>query len=149
MKTLVPALLCLMLLNAGCATSSPPLGTMAQGICTRDLNPWGHASQCSCEPGWQYDQRAGLCLDSGEALPIMVQGKLMAGVMAIGGETTGFVITTSQGEPYDLFLKMADQEKLLKLDGLTLEVEGDELVIQSLERNERKAIIVEKISVLE
>ena len=53
----------LMLLSASVAFASPRVGIRPEGICTRDINLWGHASQCSCAEGQVYEERAGLCLE--------------------------------------------------------------------------------------
>lgn len=79
----------------------------------------------------------------------MIQGPVTTGVLAIGGESTGFSIKTSEGDLYELILKTADQEKLTKLNGIWLEIEGELISIDSVEIKGRKAIIVEKIAVLE
>jgi hypothetical protein len=114
-----------------------------------DVNPWGLSSRCSCDQGKVYDQRAGLCFENGEAEEITVQGAVSAGIAAIGGETTGFEIKTQTEKSYELILKVVDQEKLSTLDGMWFEIVGELINIESVEKKERQAIIVEKIAVLE
>ena len=46
-------------------------------------------------------------------------------------------------------MKVPDQEKLKKLDGMYIEVAGELITITSVERKGREAIIVEKLAVLE
>ncbi len=122
---------------------------MVEGACTRDINPWGHAGRCSCDVGQKYDERAGLCLAGDEIETVVVSGAVTAGMMGIGGETTGFIIETKNGDVYELILKTADQDQLNKLSGMWFEIEGELIAIESVERKERKAIIAERISVLE
>ena len=149
MKKISIITVCLAFLACSSALASPRTGQRSVGICTSDFNLWGHSSQCSCDQGKVYDQRAGLCLDDGEAEEITVQGAVSAGMAAIGGETTGFEIKTQAEESYELILKVVDQEKLSTLDGMWFEVVGELINIESVERKERKAIVVEKLAVLE
>ena len=137
------------MLTSSLVWASPRTGQRPEGICTSDFNLWGHSSQCSCDEGRGYDQRAGLCLDNGDPEQITVSGPIAAGVAAIGGETTGFEITSKEGDTYDLILKVADQEKLSSLDKMWFEVTGELIVIEGVERQERKAIIAEQLGVLE
>jgi hypothetical protein len=76
-------------------------------------------------------------------------GAVSAGLAAIGGETTGFEIKTQAEGSYELILKVVDQEKLSTLDGMWFEVVGELITIESVERKDRKAIIVDKLAVLE
>lgn len=131
------------------ANAAPRSGQTPQGICTSDINSWGHASQCYCSNGEVYDERSGLCLEKDEAEKIMVQGTVSSGMMAIGGETTGFTIETSEGISYELILKTADQEKLSKLSGMWFEMEGELITIEGVEIKARKVIIADRVAVLE
>lgn len=139
----------IMLFCVSVAIASPRTGIRPEGICTRDLNLWGNASQCSCAEGQVYDERAGLCLEGLNSKEILAQGALSANLAAIGGETTGFAIKTPEDDVYELILKVPDREKLKKLDGMYIEVAGELITITSVERKGRKAIIVEKLAVLE
>lgn len=143
------ALTLILLLSASIAFASPRVGTRPEGICTRDLNLWGQASRCTCDQGQIYDQRAGLCLEDVKGEEIIVQGAVAAAMAAIGGETTGFEITTPEAHTYELILKVPDQEKLRKLDGMWFEVTGELIIIDSVERKGRKAIIANTLAVLE
>lgn len=96
-----------------------------------------------------YDERAGLCLEGLNSKEILAQGALSANLAGIGGETTGFAIKTPEDDVYELILKVPDREKLKKLDGMYIEVAGELITITSVERKGRKAIIVEKLAVLE
>lgn len=145
-------LLCLVFLLSSChstAMISPRMGTNPVGICTMDFNPWGQASQCSCDQGQKYDERAGLCLSDGDAENIITQGKLETGMMAVGGETTGIVLTTYDDQSYELIVKVEERERLEKISGQSFEVTGELIKIESVEREERAAIIVEALNVLE
>ena len=148
MKNILLASLTILLFSSA-VWAAPRTGVRPEGICTSDFNLWGHSSQCSCAVGKDYDQRAGLCLDASEAEEITVSGPISAGMAAIGGETTGFEISSKQGDTYELILKVADQEKLSSLDKMWFEVTGDLIIIEGIERKERKAIIAETLGVLE
>lgn len=149
MKTISIMAVFLTLLVCSSPFAAPRTGQRSVGICTSDFNLWGHSSQCSCDQSKVYDQRAGLCLEDREAAEITVQGAVSAGLAAIGGETTGFEIKTQAEGSYELILKVVDQEKLSTLDNMWFEVVGELITIESVERKERKAIIVDKLAVLE
>ena len=148
MKNILLASFCLVLLSATVYASSRT-GARPEGVCTSDFNLWGHSSQCSCSEERTYDQRAGLCFDQAEAEEITVSGPIAAGLAAIGGETTGFEITSQQGDIYELILKVEDQEKLRSLDNMWFEVTGELITIEGVERQARQAIIAETLGVLE
>lgn len=142
--------LLVLILCASCVSAfSPRTAHLPQGICTRDINEWGHAGNCSCESNLQYDPRSGLCIDAQTTESITIQGVVTADAMAIGGETTGFVIESKEGRSYELILRISDQKKIRKLSGMWFEVEGGPLVIHSVELKKRNSIIVERIRVLE
>lgn len=134
---------------AAASTASIRIGHVPDGICTRDFNLWGHASSCNCDEGAVYDDRAGLCLEGEESEKIIVQGAISAGMAAIGGETTGFLIETSEAKSFELILKLEDQQKLTKLSGLWFEIEGEPIIIESVEMKHRQVLIVDVIRVLE
>ena len=73
-----------------------------------------------------------MCLDGADAIEITVSGAIAAGMAAIGGETTGFEITTKEDVTYELILKVADQEKLSTLDKMWFEVTGELIIINAL-----------------
>ncbi len=148
MRNILLASFSLILLGSS-AWAGPRSGVQPEGICTSDFNPWGHSSQCSCADERTYDQRSGLCLDQAEAQEITVSGPISSGLAAIGGETTGFEITTKEGDTYELILKVADQEKLSSLDQMWFEVAGELITIEGVERKDRQAIIAETLGVLE
>lgn len=141
--------ICVVLITISSAMASPRVGQRPGGMCTRDINLWGHASQCSCDTRNIYDERSGLCFQGDEVEQIMVQGAIAAGMMAIGGESTGFSIKTSEGDSYELILKTTDQEKITQLNGIWFEIEGELINIESVEIKGRKAIIADRIAVLE
>lgn len=72
-------------------------------------------------------------------------GLLQTGIMAIGGETTGTILITDQGE-YDLIFENAHLEehkkKLQELKGKKIKVTGKVLTIEGIERPRRMAIKV-------
>ncbi|WP_163340132.1 hypothetical protein [Desulfopila sp. IMCC35008] len=149
MKITPTMAICVVLFTFSPAMASPRVGQRVVGICTNDLNLWGHASQCSCDSGIIYDERSGLCLQGDDIQQVTVQGAITAGIVAIGGETTGFSIKTSEGDSYELILQSADQDKLTKLNGMWLEIEGELINIEAIEIKGRRAIITERIAVLE
>jgi hypothetical protein len=137
------------LLSCSLVWAAPRTGQRPEGICTSDFNLWGQSGQCTCGEGNVYDPRSGLCLEDAEVEEITVSGPVSAGMAAIGGETTGFEITTREGDIYELILKVADQEKLSTLDQLQVEVSGELILIEGGERQERRAIIAKAVGVLE
>ncbi|WP_136809018.1 hypothetical protein [Desulfosediminicola flagellatus] len=141
--------ICVVLVTTSCAMALPRVGQRPEGICTRDLNLWGNASQCSCTTGDVYNERSGLCLQGDNIEQITVQGAIIAGMMAIGGESTGFSIKTPEGDSYELILTTADQDKFTRLNGMWFEVEGELITIDSVKIKGRKAIIADRIAVLE
>lgn len=136
-------------LSVASSAPSPRLGQQPAGVCTRDFNPWGQASRCTCAEGSVYDERAGLCLSGDKSDDMLLQGAVSSDVAAIGGETTGFLIETAEKETFELILTIEDQDKLRKIDGMWFEISGEPITIESVEMAERQAIIVDKISVLE
>lgn len=149
MKQIWITVVCFLLLTSASVWAAGRTGQRPEGICTSDFNLWGHSSQCSCSDGSSYDERAGLCLEEAAPEVITVQGSVTAGMAAIGGETTGFEITTKAGETYELILRVADQEKLSTLNKMWFEVTGELVVIKGVERQERRAIIGDTLAVLE
>lgn len=141
--------ICLILLTATPILASQRTGHQPEGICTRDINPWGHASSCTCNTDQVYEQRAGLCLEGSVDKKIIVQGSVTADAVAIGAETTGFIIKTPEHKSYELFLKMEDQEKIKKIRGMWFEIEGELITIRSVELKQREAIIVKRLAVHE
>ena len=40
----------------------PSCAISPTGVCTRDINPCGHPSQCNCSSSYAYNQSLGLCV---------------------------------------------------------------------------------------
>ncbi len=137
-----------LLLFTTSAIAAPRVGSEPERMCTRDTNLWGYASQCACANGKIYDERSGLCLQGHAAEKIIVQGVISSGIMAIGGETTGVMITTSEGISYELILKISDQKDLLKFSGMMFEIEGELITVNGVEIQDRKVIIADKVTLL-
>ncbi len=131
------------------AMATPRIGIQPEGICTRDINPWGQASHCSCSGGNMYDERSGLCLQGDAAQKIMVQGTVSTGIMAIGGESTGTVIKTSEGLSYELILKSTDQQKVSQSGTKWCKIEGELITMEGVEINDRKIIIADTVTLSE
>ncbi|HYX33880.1 MAG TPA: hypothetical protein VE954_12260 [Oligoflexus sp.] len=114
--------------------------------CTKDINLWGHASRCACPVSSLYDPRLGACV-IGTYEPIMVSGQILAGLGAIGGETTGIALRTFENPEisYELVLNKVDSKKLSQLNGLPFEVEGDFINLPGVEIPSRPAIIVREL----
>ena len=70
-------------------------------------------------------------------------------MVAVGGETTGFLIETDDGRAYELVLALDDREKLEKSSGMWFEIEGEAITIEGVEQGRRQAIIADQIRVLE
>lgn len=79
--------------------------------------------------------------------PVTVTGKLEAGLMAIGGETTGTRVTTSNNRVYELeFVQHPElQESIDEFDGKEVTVTGPMRLIRGVERNDRWVIDVLKL----
>ena len=149
MNKIMVFVICVFLASCSVASITPRLGTMPEGMCTRDINQWGQSGHCSCEEGKTYDERAGLCLAAGGGGKVIVQGTIVAGMDAIRGETTGFEIRNFEGVSYHLALKVDDRKKLQDLSGLWFEVIGDVVIVESAEMKNRKIIIVDSLHFLE
>ena len=137
--------LAIMPISSFAGKSVEPEGIYPSGVCTRDFNPWGHASRCACPDTYQYEQRAGLCIPKDSSLEeIETEGTLRAGVVAIGGETTGVELITDQGS-YELILERKELDTISRYDGLTVEVTGDLIYLPKVEKASRPALIVKNI----
>ena len=115
-------------------------------ICTRDINPWGHPSKCSCpQQNYRYNPRIGLCVhqDDQNEKQVTLVGVLRTQVMAIGGETTGTTLLTDNGT-FDIILSRSRMERMnvKALDGKNVSVTGYVTTLTGVEIKERKAIIV-------
>lgn len=82
----------------------------------------------------------------GERIKIEVTGKLKTGLVAIGGETTGTIIT-AQNHAFELQLKGADQQALAeKLHNKVATASGELTIRQGVEvRKPRWIITVETL----
>jgi hypothetical protein len=76
------------------------------------------------------------------------QGTLQTGVMAIGGETTGVVLKTSQGS-WELVLNDAQKKTISSFHNKEVEIKGTATTLPGVERLDRKAITVESITLKE
>lgn len=85
-----------------------------------------------------------------ESTVVLAQGVLRTGVMAIGGETTGYELDLlDHSQTYELILSDALKSKIQHLNGMTIEVEGFLKFLPGVERGPRPAIIVNDLRVLE
>jgi hypothetical protein len=80
---------------------------------------------------------------SGDYIKVEIRGTLRAGMMAIGGETTGTVIT-ARGATWELDLKGVTQgrQKAESLDGRAVLVKGALEIRPGVERRERAIVTV-------
>jgi len=80
---------------------------------------------------------------SGDYIKVEIRGTLRAGMMAIGGETTGTVIT-ARGATWELDLKGVAQgrQKAESLDGRAVLVKGALEIRPGVERRERAIVTV-------
>ncbi len=118
-------------------------------ICTRDLNPWRQASNCSCPLDTHYDQRIGYCVE-GSAPRISALGEIRTDVVAIGGETTGVLLKGLDRKQFELVLSnqlLEEIQGLEKKDQL-FEVRGEYIELPGIEISRRPAIIVNSIDAL-
>jgi hypothetical protein len=83
-----------------------------------------------------------------EGQRITVSGTLHTGIVAIGGETTGYAIETADGRMIELQLNRAQQQRANRLDGRQIEVTGRLTIVQGVERPDREVIIVERMRVI-
>ena len=85
--------------------------------------------------------------DKDEPKKVEVKGTLKTGVVAIGGETTGVVVTTEKEGSYELDLgKNKDpQDKADKLNGKAVVVAGELTVRKGGEVKERRIIAVSSL----
>lgn len=147
MKNLIPTILCSIIAgSAGAATVVP----VADLICSRDYNAWGKASVCRCPSELHYDKRVGSCL-TGETETTTATGEIATHVMAIGGETTGVVLATSEDESYELILPNSLKNELAQaqLEGQKFTVTGDLVNLTAVESEERPSIVVTSIEYAE
>lgn len=116
-------------------------------LCTRDFNAWGHASQCQCPSGSTYEKRSAYCL-KGELEAIESVGAVSTEVSAIGGETTGIVLQSSEQDMYELILPLRIQKELTESEanGTIYQVQGDYLEVPGVETGARPTIIVNSLS---
>jgi hypothetical protein len=91
---------------------------------------------------------AGL-LRAGETTQAMktYEGTLQTGIMAIGGETTGVILETGKGSPYELDLGSNEELRKLaeKLNGKKVVVQGEYKPRQGVEVSERRIIEVKSL----
>ncbi|MBF0207414.1 MAG: hypothetical protein HQK53_11045 [Oligoflexia bacterium] len=99
------------------------------------------------ETGLRNTVKINSCVLTNKESPFF-QGVLKTGLVAIGGETTGYAIETQQGY-YELILPEELKGRIDHLNGLYVEVQGKVVELQGTETGKRKAIKVEFFSVLE
>ena len=81
---------------------------------------------------------------------ILAQGILRTGVIAIGGETTGYKLDLyDQSQSYELILSEDLKGKIQHLDGMSIEAEGFLTFLTGPERGPRPAIVVNELRILE
>ncbi len=79
---------------------------------------------------------------AGDYIKVEIRGTLRAGVMAIGGETTG-VVVTARGASLELDLaQVGGMARATPLDGKSVVVKGTLEVRRGVERRERTIVTV-------
>ena len=116
-------------------------------ICTRDYNPWGLASRCECPEPSAYEHRIGQCI-TGQLQPLRVEGFISTQMAAIGGETTGIVLESSEIGYYELVLPLHLRAELeqAELSGRSFTVTGDYINIRGIESGDRPTLIVNTLT---
>jgi hypothetical protein len=118
-------------------------------ICTRDINPWGKPSHCSCPEEARYDRRIGRCL-VGDADLVTVEGPISENMLAIGGETTGFVVSNENKGDFELVLSFEQKYLISEAEsrGLTYKIDGELINVPGVEIEKRPTILVDKLEIL-
>jgi hypothetical protein len=81
-----------------------------------------------------------------EAKKVELQGKLRTDIVAIGGETTGVIIQTKEGDfELDLGKNKEIRDTADKLHGKMVQVSGTLTVRKGVEVKERKIVAVSKL----
>ena len=130
-----------------CTTQTDTLPKMTQnnGACKNEINHWNVSINCGCPNKLTYDKKTGFCFSNNDLRPsIIITRKISSGIIAIGAETTGFIIK-SNTEIYELILKKKDKKAILENPKLLFKIEGEVVILPSIERKNRKAIIVNRL----
>ena len=87
-----------------------------------------------------------LAADKDEAKAVEVKGILHTGVVAVGGETTGYVVETKDGKyELDFGANKELRDKADKLSGKAVAVKGDLTIRKGVEARERKIVAVSEL----
>lgn len=118
-------------------------------ICTRDINPWGKPSHCSCPDEARYDRRLGRCL-IGDADIVSVEGPINEASMAVGGETTGFVVSNANKGDFELVLSFEQKHNIAEVEskGLTYKINGELINVPGVEITKRPTILVDSLEIV-
>ncbi|MBC7661341.1 MAG: hypothetical protein H7249_16725 [Chitinophagaceae bacterium] len=142
MKNFLTLIFSGLLTHTAFATTIAPVDV---GMCTRDFNPWGHSSMCSCPHATRYDLRIGRCV---QGAPVEAnQLGVISKELAIGGETSGAVLNTDEGQKFELILsrqasaQLEDPQNL----GQKYQISGEILEVEGLETATRPTIIVDAL----
>jgi len=127
------------------ANSNIKEGIVPKWGCTKDRNYWNNPSVCRCPYDFFYAQQVKRCLSHAMNPSIFVQGVIDSGVVAIGGETTGIILTTYDAKSYELIVHPKYLEKLNMVGAQFFEVSGVPVTFNYLERGEVSALIVNEI----
>ena len=124
-------------------TGSPPTAP-----CTGKLNSWGWPDACPCARLYRYQPSMGLCVSEKQVIqPSSVRGKLQGGFMAIGGETSGYILKTSPNqEELEVVFKQEDFGKISAMVGQFVKITGFKFVPHGVERKNRRAILVKAMA---
>ena len=104
--------------------------------CSADKNPWGQPRSCGCVGVAKsyYNPYLGEC--QAQAVPAATStlvGTVKTGIMAIGGETTGIMLSTP-GASVELLFPVEQLSTIRKLDGKKIRVTGWKFTVIGVER---------------
>jgi hypothetical protein len=126
---------------------SATIAPASASICTRDFNPWGHASQCECPSETRYERRVGQCIQ-GQAVEISIEGSIVP-ARNDEGDVVAYKVTKSGAESFKIVLPLALRERFASetYQDVKFRLKGD--LIESFDGQDLEpTLIVERIEAL-